>query len=137
MGPLGQQQRQKLEGAARQGCAGSAGGAGMQAQLPRPSGARSVVPTGTSPIPWGCRKTEQQGIVQMHRRVEFLLPGQRGEQGSAPGSRGSSRGPFSPGWAEANRQPNHRLCDSKPEPFSVSCFLTGMAGGAELRTLRN
>lgn len=54
-----------------------------------------------------------------------------------PGNRSSSRGPFSPGGAEAHRQPNHRLCDSKPEPFSVSCFLTGVAGGAEIRKLRN
>lgn len=61
------------------------------------------------------------------RKVRGALP---------PGSRGSSSGPFSLGWAEAHQQPNHRLCGPTPEPFSVSLFHTDTAGGCQVKEIR-
>lgn len=115
MGPLGQE----VVGGCMQGCAWSGRGAGMQAQ--RPSGNGDTA--GISQIPWGCLWQEscEWNSFSLGREVRRALPPGGGEAA-----------------AEAKHgQPNHRLCDSKPEPFSVSCFLTGMAGGDEIRKLRN
>lgn len=92
-------------------------GAGMQAQPHTPSGTGNVAATEISPTPMGRargRKAEQHGFVQIHSEWNSFSLGRGVRKAPPPGSRGSSRAPFSLGWAEGERQPNHRLCDSKP-----------------------